>query len=303
MQLSEIADRAAGSETSTEELLRQLKLVARRTHLPPLSGWVDHELTGYTLDVELPTYRGPFQVPVYGQLSGPYGSGASNVPIPPIAFRNEVHDSLFSLRLMEGVGGLQELATHEYLNIPWPANAVAGTQFILREGFQIGNGVQALVGAKQVVPRSIVTGVLSAVRNRILDLSLELEQIHPGVVTSAAPAERQQSVQVVNAIIYGGAAIGSREFTQLTNLAIPETREDLLAKLAEIGIDEAARKELEAAMADDEVAGKPRLGQKVRAWLAKHANSAVDAGAQEAGKQAAGMAGAFVGQLVRGFLS
>lgn len=86
----------------------------------------------------------------------------------------------------------------------------------------------------------------------------------------------------MNAVIYGGAAIGSREFTQLTSLGHSHIREDLFDRLAGVGVDEPARKELDAAMVEHEVAGRPRLGQKVGAWLAKHANSAVDAGAQEA---------------------
>lgn len=99
---------------------------------------------------------------------------------------------MFNVRFMDGVVGLQELAKHGNLSVPCPADAIAGAELMLRDGFQIGNGMQVLVGAKHVIPRSVVTGVLSAVRNRILDLALELEQIPPTFVARAEPAVAQQ---------------------------------------------------------------------------------------------------------------
>jgi aconitase A len=55
----------------------------------------------------------------------------------------------------------------------------------------------------------VIVSVLSDIRNRILDLALELERIHPDVACPAKPADRAQLIQVANAVNYGNAAIGS----------------------------------------------------------------------------------------------
>lgn len=306
MQFSELADEAAASFVSTQELLRKLKVIASRTAIPLLAEWVEHELTGYDARSEVPSYRGPMAVPVYGTFSGPYGSGASNVPIPPLAFQEEVREgSLFNFTFREGIPGLEYISTsstEDNISVSWPADAIAGVGHFVEKGVTLGNGFQELVGAKQALSRNVVVGVLAAVRNRVLDLALELERLYPDVAHEGLDQEKKtQSVQVVNAVIYGNAAIGSSEFSQLTSQIVPTTPQELFDELARFGVEPEARRELESALAEDEVDGKPRLGQKVAAWLGKHADTATEAGAKQAGSALATGAGAFVGQLVRSF--
>lgn len=304
--LSEIAERAATSETSTADLLRQLKIVAARAQLPPLADWVTHELGGYPQSAALPTYRGPFGVEVVGDYSGPMNGQARNVPIAPLMINEQFRSGLFNVAFYEGIAGIETLVKEDepVLHATWPADAIGMFESVLlRPGaYGYGTGMMpwALVGARRLVPRNVVVNILAAVRDRVLDLALELERVHPEVVSPAEPATRAAQINSVTAIIYGNAAIGSSDFEQLMQLEIPSTKGDLFDRLREYGIDEEALAELDEAIVDDTsaTAGKARVGANVASWLGKHADKAVGAGVNAASSGA----GAAISQLVLGFL-
>jgi hypothetical protein len=62
----------ATGDTRIASLLRQVKILASRTGADPLEDWIAHELDGYPEDAELPSYQGPFLVPVLGHFIGPF---------------------------------------------------------------------------------------------------------------------------------------------------------------------------------------------------------------------------------------
>jgi hypothetical protein len=305
--LSEIAERAASAETSTVDLLRQLKIVAARAQLPPLADWINHELGGYPKNSAVPAYRGAFQVEVHGNYNGPMGMHASNVLIAPLMIKKEYCEGLFTVTFTEGVASIEDLlrSGESVFHVPWSADAVGRFESVLLRPGAYGYGTPQLpwklVAASRTIPRGIVTNVAAAIRDRVLDLALELERIHPDIAQTNEESTRTQQINSITAIIYGNVAIGSSDFEQLTKMEIPANQETLFARLRDYGIGEEALNELETAMAEDAeaTAGKARLGAKVARWLGKHADTAIGAGVSAAGSGA----GAAVTQLVLGFLS
>ena len=273
-----------------------------RGTFPPLADWVNHELNGYPFDTNL-QYRGPFPVRVVGDLSGPGGSGVKNIGIPPGAFQEQYQSGeLFTADFRTSVAELEELvaANEQVLYSPWPANTVAIIDSLLTPGVHLGNGFQSVISVKQQISRGMLVAVLSSIRDRILDLALELEKIHPDIAGPAEPTTRVQQIQTVIAIVHGNAAIGSSDFEQLVQLQVPQTRDELHEQLRKLGVSGDELNELDEAIDEDaKASGKPSVGAKVGGWLKKHAEKGTTAAAGALGT-AGGQA---VVQLVQGFLT
>lgn len=52
-----LQDMASSSSTNIEDLLSKAKMISVKLGLNDISEWIEHELTGYPNEVELPDYR------------------------------------------------------------------------------------------------------------------------------------------------------------------------------------------------------------------------------------------------------
>ena len=108
--LREIQNAAIDAKAPVSSVLLKCQLLASRLSYEPLSTWVDKELNGYAPDDELPDYRNLGTTQVLGQTSGPFGSGATNIPIPFTIVEQKHWDELFKVELRGGVAGYEHLA-------------------------------------------------------------------------------------------------------------------------------------------------------------------------------------------------
>lgn len=252
--------------------------MASRLQTQELASWVSHELDGYPDAVELPPYRGPFNIHVLGHFVGPFGAELKNWPIASGSFPADWQDSgLFKLTLYQSVAELADLASQETTNLAWTGDTVRMYNWAVQSG-RIARVVRedfALATASRPVARHIFTGALDAVRNRILDLALELERLAPEAVQlDAPPSARAEAAQVVNNFhLFGPSnlAVSSSNFSQSLNLSLPEIGDfaSLSRYLSELGLPDAQIDNLEAALEEDVAAGAPSNvpGPRVRAWL------------------------------------
>jgi hypothetical protein len=133
--VDDLVTAAAGATEPVSALLRKVKVIAARSETADLGEWVGHELLGYPDGAELPGYRGPFELQVLGNFSGPFGSGYRNAPIPPSAFPAEYRHNLFTASFYQSVSELESLAASgKGLRSEWPADALMFTQILSREG-------------------------------------------------------------------------------------------------------------------------------------------------------------------------
>lgn len=295
-ELSLLIEDAARSGVPVDELLRRLKVVARRARIADLEGWVQHELDGYEDAADLPKYRGPFSAHVLGHFSGPFQSHASNLPIPPSSFPEDYRQSLFQISFFEGVAELESLATASTdLQMPWPADALMLVQVLEREGKLNLNG-HVLNQAHRVVPRSLIAGVLRTVRDRVLALALRLEEENPRLGEAGVDPASQVVARDVSIIVHGGQpniAVAGHDVAQTSNVRAGD-RSGLLEVLRGIGLDHSSLREFEAALdADaetDDASGSTHRGpgRRVLEWLGKLSLAAGGAAgatmAQEAGR-------------------
>lgn len=281
--IQEIIDGASGTDTPVSSLLRKVKVLASRTGTASsLGAWVDQELSGYNSVDDVPAYRGPHAVLVLGDFFGVMGSGIRNFQIPPSTFPADMREGLFDVRFTQSAAELEELAKQDVIQLSWPPDGV----LLYNRGVELGviqrivRDDMLLAQVVRPVDRSVVLGVLDAVRNRILDLALELEAVAPEAGTQGATEQvKQAAQQVVNNYNFHGAgsniAIGSSNFTQTIGLPAAGDLEGLVRYLAAIGIAPAHLVELETALAEDAEAQESGPdGPRVRKWLAR-ATSAV----------------------------
>jgi hypothetical protein len=276
--LTEIIDGATGT-ASVPTLLRKLKVVAARTGSYKLAEWVNKELEGYQSADQLPEYRGPMEAMVLGHFVGIMGREAQNVPIPPSTFPEDMRESsLFVLRLFQPVAEIEEMAKQDHVDLAWPADAMRYYNYGIRTGIikRVLQDDMALATAHRPLSRQVWIGVVDAVRNRILDLALELERVAPEAGQIDAPDQIRESVATVTNTynFYGSSnvVVNSSDFKQ--SIKVERGDEDsLIDALRALGVNDAAISDLQAAIAADrdEAGGalQRKPGSRVRAWMAQ----------------------------------
>lgn len=155
----EIQQASLDASVPIENLLRRVKLAAAKLRLNDLEGWVNNELNGYS--DELPEYR-----KINGQPAAwnPYRGWL------PIMGDPTFIEALSVANIGQPIAGLSDLIKKEKtgeLHFPIPAEVVSSLNDLL-------NFPTARIVIK--IPRGAVIGVLDAVRNRVLEWSIEMER-------------------------------------------------------------------------------------------------------------------------------
>jgi len=277
--LQEIIDGASGTDVPVSTLLRKVKVLAARTGTAASLGqWVDQELSGYDEVDSVPSYRGPHPTLVLGDFYGAFGSGVKNVQIPPISFPAELRDGpLFNVTFMQPLAEIEDLALQDVTRLAWPPDGITYYNYGVqqREIQRIVREDMALAQVVRPVSRSVLTGIIDAVRTRVLDLALDIESVAPDAGEPGATDEtKREAQQVVNNYNFHGAgsniAIGSTNVTQTVNLPSPGDLDGLMRYLGAAGVPPGDLVALETALQEDGDAGESGPeGSRVKAWLAK----------------------------------
>lgn len=174
--LHEIQEGATEDSVSLGSLLRKVKLLASRIGVKEIGLWAERELSGYESIDTLPPYRGPFNARVLGDAMGPYGRELRNFPIPPMALSEEYRDGLlFKLYFLQRVAELESLAAaKETLRSPWSPDTVMGFPILTEGGIAKMDPTMAWVQIWREVPYPTIVGVLDAIRNRLLDFTMQI---------------------------------------------------------------------------------------------------------------------------------
>jgi hypothetical protein len=187
------------------DALRMTRILAAKLDNALLRDWADRELNGYPKDAPLPAYRAERPVDVRGDFVGD-AYEARNVPISPLhlkaEFRADAVKGLFRIRFSAPIASYEDAVQHEAVEFrePWPYDTVLLVQPEVFEGMHC-------TAAWRVVYRGTYIGIIDAVRNRLLDLVLELERQVPEageVPSTSLPARNEQITQIVEQAIFVG---------------------------------------------------------------------------------------------------
>lgn len=201
----------------------------------------------------------------------------TNLAIAPMTFPEDMREShLFNLTLAQGIAEIEDFAQGDHVNMTWPADAIRYYNWAINNG-QIQRAVSedmSLTAVTRPVPRSVFVGVIDAVRNRVLDLALELDRVAPQAGQPDATSQaRQEAASVINNYNFGSAsnvAIGSQHVAQTVSLPALGDRAGLLQYLGAAGVEPHLLVDLGEAIDADASEGNvltEDFGPRVKIWL------------------------------------
>lgn len=157
--IEEIQRDATSNNIPIESLLRRVKLAAAKLKLSSIEGWVDEELKGYS--GEVPAYR-----IIHGQ---PAAWNPFNGWIPVQAGEPWMIEKLSTAYIGQSISSIRDISERNNGSLHFP---------IYPEIVNLINKISNFHTARMVIqiPAASMVGILDAVRNRVLDWSIEMER-------------------------------------------------------------------------------------------------------------------------------
>jgi hypothetical protein len=252
------------------------RILAARLGHKQFEQWINNELNGYPEAVELPEYRTGFRKALFGTFINA-GYKVSNVAVPLSAFPKGLDDLPLDFEVRFPVSSIEEFANapDEAVRLIVPPE--------LSQYVKLYQNAQC-VELWAVVPRHAFRGILKAIRDKVLQYSIEIEKIDPRA-GEALPGEQPVSAEGLQhvfqqTVIHGSNNIVStagRDGTQAIGAIAPGDLTALLAELRRLGIADEDQRELQRALAAESNVGKSNggtFGPRVRDWLGKMAEKA-----------------------------
>lgn len=249
--LEEIIDGATNDLVSTSNLLRKVQVASHRLGANELEAWSKRELSGFGVDDTLPLYRADIPTPVLGTWLGPAGK-ILNDPLS-LAGLPEGAEVLFQVNLRQPLAELEALADgSSEPQVLWSGEAVGLYNRLADEGVVSKYAYMSLGAAHQVLPRTLLRGVIDAIRNKALEFALDLQSIDPMAGSLDGPTiENAEVARVVNNFYYNinghGTNIAHGNGNHLESTTVFNDVEELVAAAQALGLEEDALSELRAA--------------------------------------------------------
>ncbi|MDZ4686042.1 MAG: hypothetical protein SH850_13320 [Planctomycetaceae bacterium] len=154
---------ASDGACPVDELLRKALIVATKLQINDFKAWIDHELTGYPSESDVPKYR---VIQATLRVMNP----VTGMQMPVFFEAAKDEDELSHFMAIQSVGEIQSLVSSgaKHLQSPFTSRQ---KQLLLQ---QMATPIP--MECLRIVSASLLVGILNAVRNTVLDWSLRLEQ-------------------------------------------------------------------------------------------------------------------------------
>jgi len=273
-----ISDLTSGGSGLTDALLKT-KVLLYTIGKKDLAFWVDHELKGYSVTDELPSYRiAACRVLINANnLVHHYKGLELQLMHLPDDEYDSIRQSLIKLSISQIEQLLSESQGEHYFSELIPV------AFARHYAPEIDSSYHITKIYKQIALHNL-TSIISQVRARLLDFMLELssqlETTEGDSLSDKASKIDTQSL-FANAIFGSGAVIniGNNNNTQINYVIEKNNFKMLKERLTENGVAEQDVNELETALHADEKISKHHeksFGPQVSKWFAKMLTKAAD---------------------------
>ena len=269
--LEDIRNEAIDNKVDIATILRKCQILASKLGNVSFKNWVSCELNGYFDGKEVPKYRIKI-VDSYGTLVGSFGRQMSNVVLPLHNLPPKIAEALSIARFEQGVDSLQALLEGSKNNkgvfASWPPEIIARYQ----GKFYVEMN---LISAYKAIPKATIRGVLSAIRNRVLEFVLKISE-DLGDELGAIPKSREANAKVENIFnthIYGDGnriATNCESVDQSVFVQLCKGNWDILsASLTALNVSAEDQALLKKALREEPPTGPTSFGSKVSSWLGK----------------------------------
>lgn len=196
--LDQLIDGLTEDSLSTSNALRKFLVVGSRLQSGPIKEWVRSELNGYgdTSIDQYPSYRGPLHTPVSVLFAGPFQSSQTYyLDEHEVPDEREFRQAFFYIYLNQSLASLEEMTrSEEPMGRPWPTNAVMQLRRWSNELKAPRLEMYEVHSAKQLVSKPLLHGVIDAVRNKALQLALDLQADFPDAGETNGPTVQDKEV-------------------------------------------------------------------------------------------------------------
>ncbi len=275
--LQQIQEAVVSEQLDLSSVLLKLRLLAAKLGSDILEEWVKHESEGYPEEIEVPFYRNAF-VHYRGTFLGEFGSAVKDVQIPTYLIEQCVGDKWATYQIRNSIAAVEEIMKDIKGGEKFKLNAF--DLIPLLDGKIYDNlschEIDASLSATNFYE------IKQTVRNRILELTIELEKSVPGAIDvefgSSAPnkKETERVQQISQQIIYGNvhnAVAGSGH----VSVAITERDSESFVKyLVESGILKSDASELAKIMETEKPSTDDPFGKKAQKWIGDNIKKAAD---------------------------
>lgn len=269
--LDEIIELATDNKQPLTVVLRKCLVLAHQLKNERLKAWANQELNGYDSAESVPEYR---IVPARatGDFSGPFQSGLRNWLIPPAVLEKEHRHFAEVVHLTQAISAYEDVASRAddgVIQYDWPANLVLYYQTRIRFTQRM-----ALNYARQTISKQSIIELVDTIRNRTLNLALELQaELGEQDPKKVPPAKNEQIDKTITTIIFGGTnvfASGQSQVNANINQQVINVgnRAELDSVLRRSGLSDEELEELSQAESED---GPKKMGKGVMGWIKKTA--------------------------------
>lgn len=271
------------SESTVAPILLSVRYLANRLGSDILKQWVRYESDGYPSEVDVPDYR-TIDIAYKGHFSGPFGSSLKNAPIPNYLIEKLVGKQSVTMRVRQSIAEVDELVTRTKLKKRGTLVVPGANDLML----VLQGKVYPEYACNQVIGEvsvSALASIQSVVRSRLMDLTLEFENIAGAssitVGSNDQPGQTNQAGvvnNITNQVIYGNNYTVSTEGGpfSLHSINIPSgDKSALRAALIRLGLDENSASDLTNVIAEDNSTNSESLGSKTKEWISKNVADAV----------------------------
>lgn len=271
--INELTDKAV----HLTDILIKTKVLAFKLKNAELISWVDSELNGYPAE-NIPDYR-VVQCQIVGTVSNGY-QRANNYPIPLTALDNEMQKMMKTVKLIQSVSSLEQLAIGEksgkvVMNVPPEMYGYLSKDF--------DNDFVIELARREIAKVQIIQ-ILTTVRTKLLDFLLKLNE-EIGETEDIKPMTEGKAKETVASLfssaVFGDNTtiiVGDGNRQNVKNTIIKKGDFVALEKiLQENGVEKTDISELQSIIdTDNPNLEKKELGDKVKGWVKKMFGKATD---------------------------
>jgi len=282
--LTEIQQDAIDADLGIAPTLLKLRLLASKLGIQELEDWVRYESEGYPGDADVPDYR-ILGVTYYADFVGPFNSQATNIAVPPHLIRTHAGDGWLDYRVRSGISEIDDSTRDKgdsggHFQISNAQNLVYPLQGKMFEDYNI-------IQVRGIISSSGFAGIRHAVRARILELTIKLEEQFPDAAAQLATdsskhvtgLDHTNASQMTSKIVYGNyTEVNNTGAAARVNVNVSSgDTAGLIEALTAAGLPEADAEEIAEVIANEEPTSKDEpLGPKAQNWLAKNLKKAAD---------------------------
>lgn len=177
MAKSQIIKDIANGSVDTITALKLAKVLISDLNNLEIVEWIDHEISGYPTEAELPTYR-----KVHGNLVGSYIKGSmahymqwNNVSIPLGKMPDNQKEMLLSVEFYDSVEALKKLSQKSLDSGGQIAKIIPADIFSAISTYN--NDLHMIItSARVVIGTHILSNIFSVIENKLLDMLMILEK-------------------------------------------------------------------------------------------------------------------------------